>query len=61
MLVRFAYLAVTHAFAALRLLPMTDRDAALRGGIRPVSKLSADATNNAEPSLAVGRVDRIVC
>jgi hypothetical protein len=26
MLVRFAYLAVTHAFAALRLLPMTDRE-----------------------------------
>ena len=26
MLVRLAYLAVTHAFAALRLLPMTDRD-----------------------------------
>ena len=25
MLLRFAYLAVTHAFAALRLLPMTDR------------------------------------
>ncbi|HEX5404775.1 MAG TPA: integrase core domain-containing protein [Pseudonocardiaceae bacterium] len=25
-LVRFAYLAVTHAFAVLRLLPMTDRD-----------------------------------
>jgi hypothetical protein len=25
-LVRFAYLAVTHAFAALRLLPMTDHD-----------------------------------
>jgi transposase len=25
-LIRFAYLAVTHAFAALRLLPMTDRD-----------------------------------
>jgi hypothetical protein len=25
-LVRFAYLAVTHAFAALRLLPMTDRE-----------------------------------
>ncbi|MDX8056195.1 integrase core domain-containing protein [Lentzea sp. BCCO 10_0798] len=26
MLVRFAYLAVTHAFAALRLLPLTDRE-----------------------------------
>ncbi|MEV6227421.1 hypothetical protein AB0L88_05970 [Saccharopolyspora shandongensis] len=26
MLVRFAYLAVAHAFAALRLLPMTDRE-----------------------------------
>ena len=26
MLVRFAYLAVTHAFAALRLLPMSDRE-----------------------------------
>ena len=26
MLVRFAYLAVTHAFAALRLLRMTDRE-----------------------------------
>lgn len=26
MLVRFAYLAVTHAFTALRLLPMTDRE-----------------------------------
>ena len=26
MLVRFAYLAATHAFAVLRLLPMTDRD-----------------------------------
>lgn len=26
MLLRFAYLAVTHAFAVLRLLPMTDRD-----------------------------------
>lgn len=26
MLLRFAYLAVTHAFAALRLLPMTDRE-----------------------------------
>jgi hypothetical protein len=25
-LIRFAYLAVVHAFAALRLLPMTDRD-----------------------------------
>jgi hypothetical protein len=25
-LVRFAYLAVAHAFAALRLLPMTDRE-----------------------------------
>jgi hypothetical protein len=25
-LVRFAYLAVTHAFAALRILPMTDRE-----------------------------------
>jgi hypothetical protein len=25
-LVRFAYLAVTHTFAALRLLPMTDRE-----------------------------------
>jgi hypothetical protein len=25
-LVRFAYLAVTYAFAALRLLPMTDRE-----------------------------------
>jgi hypothetical protein len=31
---------------------------ALQGGIHPVSELSADATNNAEPSLAVGRVDR---
>ena len=26
MLLRFAYLAVTHAFAVLRLLPMTDRE-----------------------------------
>ncbi len=26
MLVRFAYLAISHAFAALRLLPMTDHD-----------------------------------
>ncbi|MEV0705361.1 hypothetical protein AB0I53_46650, partial [Saccharopolyspora sp. NPDC050389] len=26
MLVRFAYLAVAHAFAVLRLLPMTDRE-----------------------------------
>ena len=26
MLIRFAYLAVTHAFAALRLLPMTNRE-----------------------------------
>ncbi|MFF1613396.1 hypothetical protein ACFVYA_36985 [Amycolatopsis sp. NPDC058278] len=52
MLVRFAYLAVTHAFAALRLLPMTDRE-------KDVEILAAGPRNSA-PTPTAGQPDTVL-
>lgn len=55
MLVRFAYLAVTHAFAALRLLPMTDHEKdveilALRHQLTVVQRQLGDQRPQLQPA-----------
>lgn len=54
MLLRFAYLAVTHVFAALRLLPMTDREKdveilALRHQLTVLQRQLGDQRPNSDP------------
>jgi putative transposase len=54
-LVRFAYLAVTNTFAALRLLPMSDREKdaeilALRHQLRILQRQSGDQRIRFEPA-----------
>jgi hypothetical protein len=55
-LIRFAYLAVAHAFAALRLLPMSDREKdveilALRHQLTVLQRQLGDQRHNSDPRI----------
>jgi hypothetical protein len=53
LLVRFAYLAVSHAFAALWLLRMTDREKDVEIlALRPPTRGRAPATRRSAPTIA---------